>query len=255
MQKTEHFDYFELDVIPPRCRKPRDIFHKDGVVTLDIREIESAATPFPVALTRRDVWSGKDVPYHWFEGQLWQPYEPNASGWSGSAQEARAYFDRLNLIERWGGHATLDQRVERAHGVARRYLIVDGLVYTEADEPMYEVCTFGLGHNHGGTGLMTTHHYNSNIPSSRYFNALQFEQAKALATRIALGRGDDQSVPGFADRQTITVFMSEVITANPAQDYGGEGDPFLNSLDALTAGAESAGEAGLLAMASLFISL
>lgn len=117
-----------------------------------------------------------------------------------------------------------------------------------AFEPMYEVCTFGLGHNHGSTAVMVMEHYNENVSASRYFNALQYEEAIAEATRIAEARKDTESLPRLRNEYNfITVYMPEAVHRNPAVDHEG-GSDFLNALESLTETAGSATEAGLLAM-------
>ena len=46
---------------------------------------------------------------------------------------------------------------------AENYVIFDGKVWETCEEPMYNVITFGLGHNHGGTGFFIQYDYLSLI--------------------------------------------------------------------------------------------
>ena len=139
-----------------------------------------------------------------------------------------------------------DQVIEKVNKEADRYLIIGNEVWRHCGEPRYVIITFGLGHNHGGTGLFVNTWYNDNISKDRYFNALQGKEAVAEAKRVALGRGDTESVGRF--REMIKVHLPETVKCNPKEEHG-EGDAFLNMLDSVTQNSGSAAEAGLLTMA------
>ena len=72
---------------------------------------------------------------------------------------------------------------------AASYAIYDGKVWKECGEPMYEIATFGLGHNHGGTSMVIEFFYNPNVPKDYYFNALNKEDAVRYADKVAEERG------------------------------------------------------------------
>ena len=129
----------------------------------------------------------------------------------------------------------------------KHYVICNGVVWKECEEPMYLINTFGLGYNHGGTGFFIQYSYNSNISNKNYFNALQREQAIAYGKQIALNRGDTDSVEGLGDGKDIEVFMPEMVKRNPQKEHG-EGDSFMNSLETMIQGTSSSAEAGLLAV-------
>lgn len=121
-------------------------------------------------------------------------------------------------------------------------------VWIECGEPRYMFLTFGLGHNHGGTGLFIEQHYNDNVSHNNYFDALHREDAIKAAVDVALRRGDDQSMDSIMRCENIEVLIPEAVKVNPAQQHG-DGDPFINSLNAITESSDSAMEAGLLAIA------
>lgn len=122
-------------------------------------------------------------------------------------------------------------------------------IWRECGEPRYMFNTFGLGHNHGGTALFIEQHYNSNIPNSHYFSALQREEAVEAATATALRRGDDQYINMIHGCEMIEVLIPEAVKLDPMHEHG-DGDPFINRLNALTEAADSPFEAGLLVMAT-----
>lgn len=136
--------------------------------------------------------------------------------------------------------------VEMVKEQAAEYLIIKNEVWIRCGEPRYVIITFGLGHNHGGTGLFVETGYNPNISNSRYFNALQGKEAVEEAKRIARGRRDTDSVRLM--HEMIKVHIPETVTCNPMKEHG-EGNAFLNMLDSVTQNSRSAAEAGLLTMA------
>ncbi len=143
------------------------------------------------------------------------------------------------------GDETRKELIARLRAKARRYLLIGRDVWTVCGEPRYEIITFGLGHNHGGTGLFVENSYNPNISKTRYFSALDGDKAVAEFNRIAAARGDTESVGRYS--KMIEVHIPECVKLNPAKEHG-DGEPFHNLLDGITGTAGSATEAGLLAI-------
>ena len=130
---------------------------------------------------------------------------------------------------------------------AENYIIYDGKVWKTCGEPMYMINTFGLGNNHGGTGFFIEYHYNSNISKNNYFNALEREKAIAYGKKIALNRGDTDSIEGMGEHDIIEVLMPEMVKRNPQKEHG-DGDSFMNAIEDMINNTESSSEAGLLAI-------
>lgn len=84
---------------------------------------------------------------------------------------------------------------------------------------MYNVTIFGLGHNHGGTGFFIEYHYNPNISSKNYFNALEREKAITYGKQIALNRGDTDSIEGMGEHDIIEVLMPEMVKVESRLDW------------------------------------
>ena len=131
---------------------------------------------------------------------------------------------------------------------ADRYIFADGKFWEETGEPRYLINTFGLGHNHGGTGFFVEYHYNPNIPAKNYFNALHREEAIAYGKTVATKRGDTNSVEGMGEYDIIEVLMPEMVKVDPAKEHG-EGSDFINTMNALIDGSNNIGEAGALCLA------
>lgn len=243
---------FQEAYLPPRCRKPR---YRKTEKTCHARVRCVTKADAPVAFVLSDYSHRKEgtTKIRLYKGKLymletWQRYAPC---------KPECPFDRefigfgpetaktLRLYNYNTCHGYEEQAAELREEAARR-LVIDGLVWIRCGEPVYEVLTFGLGHNHGGTGLFVETYYNPNISKNRYFTALQGDEAVAEATRIALRRGDDKSVPLF--EKMIEVLIPECVKRNPKKEHG-KGCDVINTLNHITEAASSPMEAGLLAMA------
>jgi hypothetical protein len=246
MKITVRFRYWNHNVIPPRCRKPRTVEH-EGVTEIEIPEVtgDEAPVAFRVPEISRDA-----TEIRWWNNELWQPYRP----WSHQQEDSRPgskYFPAEQRAESYLVPYSADGLDETLPYITEwfgRFLIVDGVVWKQAGEPRYVVMTFGLGHNHSFTSLSTDSHYNGNIHRSRYYRADSFDDAKAEAIRVALERGDTDSVPMIEHEPPIEILIPEAVRCQPEQEAG-DGDPFLNQLYGVTSTSQSVGEAGALVIA------
>lgn len=130
----------------------------------------------------------------------------------------------------------------------KQYLYFDGKYWSKCAEPRYVINTFGLGHNHGGTGFFIEYHYNPNIPSDNYFNALQREEAIRYGKMVATRRGDTESVDSIGKYDNIEVVMPEMVKVNPNKEHG-KGNEYMNTINSLIDNSENVIEAGLLTIA------
>lgn len=166
------------------------------------------------------------------------------------------YSEREQFSEK--SIALLDDRENRISCIRKKaddFLIFNGKIWEECSEPMYVVMTFGLGHNHGGTGMFIEYDYNSNISAKNYFNALQRIEAIAYANMIAEKRGDTNDIGKFGKTEDITVLMPEMVSRNPIKDHPNCGDPFLEKLESIIEGSDDVLTAGIGVMAAAFLSL
>lgn len=142
-----------------------------------------------------------------------------------------------------GEHPDKKKMLKAVRNETKTFLLVDGELYTQTTEPRYVVMTFGLGHNHGGTALMVTHHYNPNIRKTAYFNALQGDEAIAYANEKANTRGDTNDVGTF--EKQIVVHLPELVKVKPNKQHG-NGNKLLNTMEEIIESSDSPAEAGLL---------
>lgn len=103
-----------------------------------------------------------------------------------------------------------DEYLKRLHEVkkySKKFVVFKGVLWERTEEPLYTYTTFGLGNNHGGTGLFIR--YGRTVRSNRkiYWHANEREAAIKAALKVATGRGDTQSVPMIKHaKELITKF-------------------------------------------------
>lgn len=264
------FSFYE-EIVPPRCRKPRPVLFTDGETEIEIREV--SANEAPVAMIGRgEVGYGDkakpfEVVYRWWEQCLWcaintdhgkprgrysgrdnydWPTWPSVVDLRDTYQNSS--YDFWLKVPDFYRSTTRDKVEACLQSQANSHLLIDGVPYRPVGEPRYVVMTFGLGQNHGGTAVMQDSYYNSNIANSSYFNLFDRDKAIALATEIATERGDDKSLPITPHGPEWEILIPEAIQLCPAEQHG-DGDPFLNSLNAITQATGGAPVGGLMAMA------
>ncbi len=253
--------YEEIYLPSKRHRIPR-IREVEETVAVELREVKKEDAPVAMVVTDYKTYldqdgNGKfglrDSAFLAIDEQLYS--EKRDMG--GGLDRGSYSFDQfLRDIERSGDcrHAwnaskrSKEDMLQSVEDFVNSHVMIDGVIYQETNEPRYVVLTFGLGHNHGGTGLFVDMLYNENISKDNYFNALQRDEAIAYATTVATRRGDTKSIE-MIDKKNIEVLMPEMVRCDLQMEHG-NGDPFLNSLEGLVQGSGSVMEAGLLVMSA-----
>lgn len=209
MKVTHEYYWTEHGVIPPRCRKPRDVTHS-GELTVEVAEVgeQDAPVAFEVleGITERQ-WQQ----LRWWGGKLWASHMP----WSQQSEPSIAGSSHFPALIRGRNNFYASPQTAEAELTewAAGYLIVDQVVYRAVEEPRYYVATFGFGGNHGGTGLMVGYGYRHDVPKYRHFTAVQVEEARAGAIAVALGRGDTRDAERYRTWEPeIRVLLPEAQT-------------------------------------------
>ncbi len=212
----------------------------------------------------------------WYNKQLWQPYEYSIVGrpaihvsmtelqkelkYNGrkySLFEFRAHD--LNFLklpsecpskkEWFDANPRINPNTLRYLGSNRdlviqticqeQVIVINGKLWVPGDEPRYVIKTFGLGNNHASTAMSVETFYNSNISNNCYFRADQYALARKIADKIAIGRGDTNSLPVKPDSE-IKVLYKKAIKLQPQKDHG-SGCEFINAIES---GIEAGGPVG-----------
>ena len=233
----------------PSARSQKFQFDEvEGEIKVSVPQVSKEEAPVAFRLSDYHHTSEQQTEIRFYGGRLWRQSTLRHTGGPELVVEHLKAEDlsrelRPNLPY---GHArSRELCTKKYRKEAERYLVIEGELWQQTGEPRYVINTFGLGHNHGGTGLFVEEWYNENISRERYFSALDGERAVAEANRIAERRGDTNDVGRF--QKMIEVLIPEAVTIQPMLEHG-EGDPFINKIDSITESAPDTATAGLLAM-------
>uniref|UniRef100_A0A6M3LNF4 Uncharacterized protein n=1 Tax=viral metagenome TaxID=1070528 RepID=A0A6M3LNF4_9ZZZZ len=230
-------------VIPKRCRKPRRV---EFVTTLNVEIKEVSHCHAPIAIREHDNLREKSpLIYRWFDGRLWTNISTcwNSKEKYGKVVDCFKYFHH-------DSYKRQKEVIAQLNKCANEMIFIDNQIFQVAGEPRYVVMTFGLGCNHGGTSLAVDHSYNSNISHKSYYRIDQKEAAMLEAERIAINRGDNDSVP-INPHGTFDIYIPEAIKLNPATEHG-NGDPFMNSIENIIENVKNPVAAGLFAISKCY---
>lgn len=227
------FSYVEK-VVPPRCKKSREVRYHDGEIELDVVEIQSSEAPVAIRATYESEVYEKpyQMEYRWWGNCLWV----NVRNYHG-----KAHFDKdTKTVTNFLIYpTTIDLRsdsgmtnhdydiclfnkdnskaeaIEYLSKWAKNELFIDGIRYRPCGEPHYIVATFGLGRNHGGTACMIDSTNSQNNCDSSVFSLLEREQAIAKATEVAVARGDTNNLPIVPHGPIWEVLIPDAIRIKP----------------------------------------
>lgn len=244
---------YEESYLPPRCRKLR---YKRCEEHIDVNLREVKLEDLRLAFEDNS-YQGKGKIYS-YKNKLWSKVKmPNLSiieglniktpldylVWCNDNCSTYFFFEFDREIH--GVDTSRQAVIKRVRKNMNTYLLVDGELYCTCAEPRYVVNTFGLGHNHGGTGMFCGYFYNDNIGKQNYFSALEGDKAVAYANYVAKRRGDTNDVGKF--KPFIICHMPELVKIKPNKQHG-NGNKFLNDVEDMICNTDNIMEAGLLAM-------
>lgn len=203
-------DYFDVHLtidytrseIPPRCRKPRSVSHQtESVWKVPIVADADAPVVFTIAPSNEyDVHGPRII--RQVAGQLYAPENKRVD--EGSTVPGSARFPAHRTVDLCHDvTATTDEELLReavthwSTNQLDRSIIINGEVWAPTGEPRYTVMTYGMGGNHGSTGVHVDFSDNRNVRGDSYFRADEFDETIARAIETAARRGDTDSVSAF----------------------------------------------------------
>lgn len=207
--------YYE-SFIPARCRKPRYNEVTD-VVKANLREVSMADVQLAFTIDyadKYDIYANKC--------KLYKKARFTANDkerFSDALQMALWYakngsqFYANSKIYNYSDKSTYESKediIRRIKEYFSAYLVIDGVLYESCHYPIYQVCTFDLGANHGGTALMPrlVELPKTEVKWYTKFSPYDFESAKECAVKIATDRLDTESIRFF--KQSITCHIPEL---------------------------------------------
>lgn len=211
---TVLFNYVE-SVIPPRCRKARPVKFSDGEFKVCITSVSSTEAPVAIRSTGLNGEGAMFIAdYRWWKQKLWTSCLMEECVPKQTLVPPPSEIDLRNdqYADLFCVHKETQTRAEQEKLIQEwvtRFLLIDGVLYQNTPEPCYEIMTFGLGKNHGGTSVFITDSSNHN--SNECFNLLESDLFLQRATEIALEREDNQSLPFVAPGPLFEVLLPEAI--------------------------------------------
>ena len=201
--------YYE-SYIPPRCRKPR-YNEVTEVVTHNLREVTIDKVELAFTIDFADNFN-----IYLYNGKLYCPkvFRPNMwsnEGLSNALEEliwchlnCSGYFAKE---KNWTPNFNYDDKsqyeikediIKRIKEDLGNHLVIDGVLYQRCYYPYYDICTFGLPCNHGGTGLIPSYSKNPKKYIKRdkdyCFSPYEYERANKRVIEVATNRGDTNDV-------------------------------------------------------------
>ena len=109
-------------------------------------------------------------------------------------------WDRL----KYGKDTSKKAVIKAAESDIKKYVLINGELYEETFEPIYEVFF-----NQDGTGMLCIYDYDPNTKEDNYFSALHGKQAVSYANKLAKDHGDIKRIGTF--KPFIICHMPELV--------------------------------------------
>ena len=226
---------YKASIIKPRCRKAIDVYVSDEVV-VNIKEYKDENFLLAFKVGEQKIYFADNILFEQVlnEGEsvdatiVKQNTESRGKGnkYSCSTElypffdfikddvimknDVKSKDDILSICREWLSD-NRDAVIKKIVLLSQDMAIFNGVLYTKTDEPIYEVGTFGLGNNHGGTALFSTRKSFSNTNYKHAFNALQYDEALRYAESVAKNRGDTDDLPMSVNGDIIDVILPEAV--------------------------------------------
>ncbi len=185
--------------IPPRCRKPRPVLHRE-TICVTIPEVSGADAPEVMIIEKSQVrplsvrhYKGeffKEARLSYCHGEEYIEYEFSEIPWKRYLTPY--YFSRYGPKE---------DVLEYIKAAADNFLIIDGAAYNKCGEPCYRIITFGF--RGCGTGVFLD--FARENGESSIYSALDISNCIKDAVRIAEMRGDKRCVPGILNYEHVKI--------------------------------------------------
>ena len=170
---------------PPKCRKPR-FEEKETYEDIELQEVKKSEVKL--------LYKVETELYYSYNGVLYRKAcSSNISNFKIEDPLENLKYCHENCSTYFGfePYCTLIEMKTRAYKDLKKYLLIDGILYTKANTPMYEINTFGMGNNHGSTSLSVSE---THTPHEYNFYANERNLAISKAIEIAKKRGDTDSL-------------------------------------------------------------
>lgn len=221
MIKVEFTIKYYESYIPPRCRKPRYNEITESVFA-NLREVAMTDVKLAFGID----WADKFNVYL-YKGKLYKEYKlhsgiigsyGNISALDWYVNYSKIYSSYYAKAKDWNNYDCLDYStyetkediIKRIKKDLSKLLVIDGVLYENCGYPFYDIVTFGLGCNHGGTGMCVSYTYTPKKLRVKNwdYSPYKVEDAITKANEVALNRRDTNDVGTF--KQSIFCYLPEL---------------------------------------------
>lgn len=202
--------------IPPRCRKPRRVWH-DAIATVQVPVTTEDQAPVAFRLYSRRLDRTEDIRLH--DGNLYTlhlPYRLQQDPTIPGSDQFPATVDGDRDLS--GSPESADEFEQYAHEKFEQFLIIDDVVWARCGEPRYLVVT-PTGWSRSDRPFVTTA-LGDNPNGDRadmYHRADDLDGAISHAVDIAQGEGDIEGLRArlAANTEQIDVLIPEAVALVP----------------------------------------
>lgn len=220
--KVETTIKYYVSYVPPRCRKPR-YNEVTEVVTHNLRETTLDKVELAFSIDYADKYN-----IYLYNNKLYTPvkFRPNMwsdEGLTNALEElvwvhlnCSGYFSKAKNwsatpLDDYSWYETKADIIKRIKSDLGNLLVIDGVLYERCYFPYYQICTFGLGGNHGGTALMPqfAKRIKKVLKDDWCYSPYEFDRANKKVIEVATNRRDtDYVARGF--KQSIACHISRL---------------------------------------------
>ena len=220
MIKVEFTIKYYESYIPYRCRKPRYNEITESVFA-NLREVTMADVKLAFGID----WADKFNIYL-YKGKLYKEYKLHSgiinsygdiSALDWYVNNIKNYSSYFSQVKNWNDYSyndyskyeTKEDILKRIKKSLSKLLVIDGVLYESCGYPFYDICTFGLCGNHGGTGMCVSYtDFPKKLDKNWTFSPYKVEDAIARANELASNRYDTNDVGTF--KQSIFCHLPEL---------------------------------------------
>lgn len=217
---TINFTWTEPNVIPPRCRNPRDVQHLGQEHTAYVPTVTPEEAPVALRLDPGNSTLDQAKEWRYYNGQLFQPYMP----YSGQTEITVAGSEHFRAEVNYEGYSycradlktsTLDEAKQNLDAHFSQYLILNGEVWQKtAAEPCYRVETYGHGNTSAYLSL-TDSGWTAQHGEWKYFNANERQEAIEAGLALLPDSSREVSRNRMESGAAFEVLIPEAIKFHP----------------------------------------
>ena len=228
-----HKERFHIVSIPVQV-KVRTLTENSFPVAFKLTEYASVYTGVDAKDTAKSKWFTEEIRY--YKGKFYKPVrhtcgaaisktfvDPNKKIVDIVEQDAE--FKNCTSAHNWVDYSEAEfgpkavitglndgDTLSHINKILLNFVVMDGVLWKSCGEPVYYYTTFGMGHNHGGTGFFTCFVNGDQYDKSFYYLASDRKLAIEDALACAHSREDTKDYSRIANaKENIEIILPELV--------------------------------------------